>query len=66
MAKWIKGEQIKHPVTAADAILNGETLFHNHKAQNPGWLQNWNLRMIANETKAGRIFRAVPNPQEQK
>lgn len=59
-AKWIKGERIMHPVTACDAILSGEVLFHVHKAQNPGWLQNWNLSQIRREVSAGRLFKAIP------
>ena len=61
MSKWIKADRIKHPVTACDAILNGEVLFHNHKPQNAGWLQNWSLSQIRREVSAGRLFLAVPN-----
>jgi len=66
MGKWIKGDRIKHPVTAADAIINGETLFHNHKPQNAGWLQNWSIVTIRREVSAGRLFLAIPNPEESK
>lgn len=61
--KWIKGERIKHPVTACDAIINGEVLFHNHKPQNSGWLQNWSISQIRREVMGGRLFLAQPNPE---
>jgi hypothetical protein len=65
MKKWEKGEQIMHPVTACDAILAGEVLFHNHKAQNTGWLQNWNLSQIRREVMVGRLFKAI-STEDQK
>lgn len=64
MRKWEKGDRIRHPVTACDAILNGEVLFHNHKPQNPGWLQNWSLSQIKREVMSGRLFKAIQTEEQ--
>jgi len=62
-SKWLKGERIRHPVTACYAIINGDVLFHNHKPQNAGWLQNWSISQIRREVMSGRLFVAQPNPE---
>ncbi len=66
MAKWIKGERITDMKDAYDAIADQQVLFHVHKPQHSGWLQNWSLSQIRREVSAGRLFYAIPNTEEQK
>lgn len=66
MSKWIKGERITDMKDAYDAIADQKVLFHVHKPQNSGWLQNWSLSQIRREVSAGRLFYAIPNTEEQK
>lgn len=64
--KFIKGDRIKHPVTACDAIIAGDRLFHNHKLQNSGWLQNWSIAQIRRAVGMGQLYHAIRNPEDTK
>ena len=63
MRKWIKGDVIRDPVDAVKHILFTGMVFHNHKPQSSAWLKSWNIRTIEVETRAGRLFEALPNPE---
>lgn len=65
MAKWVKGDRITDMKDAYDAIAGQKVLFHNHKPQNSGWLQNWSLSQIRREVSAGRLFYAIENTGDQ-
>lgn len=65
-AKWVKGERIKDVKAAYDAIADDEVVFHNHKPQNSGWLQNWSISQIRREVMGGRLFKALPNTEVSK
>lgn len=66
MAKWIKGDRITDTKAAYDAIADEAVLFHNHKPQNSGWLQNWSISQIRREVMGGRLFYAIANTEESK
>jgi len=65
-AKWLKGEAILDPERAVLIIMNGGTIFHNHKPQNPGWSQNWSVSQIRREALSKRLFEAIPAKEEAK
>lgn len=65
MAKWERGEAIRIPETVFALILDGRTLFHNHKAQNAAWLRGWPLNLIEQETISGRIFWAIRTEEKK-
>jgi len=61
MAKWIMGGRIDDPEVVISFILRGEVVFHAHKPQNSGWLQNWSISQIKRETGRGGFHIALPS-----
>jgi hypothetical protein len=59
-AKWVKGGRIDDPSVVISFILAGDVVFHGHKPQNAGWLQNWTISQIKRETGRGVFAIALP------
>lgn len=65
-ARYTRGTAITDPIAAATLILRGETLFHNHKVQSAGWLQNWSLAQIRRACSLRQLYFArKPLKKEQ-
>lgn len=53
--KYTPGEVIRDPITVVSLILQGAPIYFNGKVQNPGFLQNWRVSLIAWHARCGRF-----------
>ena len=58
--KYSKGDLVMSIGDAANAIIGQKCLYFNDKCQNPGWLQNMNLRTLNAYVEHQRVWFAVP------
>ena len=58
-SKWQRGEPIRSPVAALEAIEANRPLYFNHKWTHPGWSRSWQINTLIANCRAGRIYEAV-------
>jgi hypothetical protein len=60
--KYLRGEQITHPLDAAHRIFEGKWLMVGEKPMHPGWCMGWSLNVMRTQVAHGRLYAADLNP----
>lgn len=63
--KWVKGPPVRDVAIAVKLIEFGDHIFHGHKCQNASWARSWQIAMLINAVRRGRIFYAIPTEENR-
>lgn len=61
--KYTKGTPYNDIVTLVIDLSRGHCVFDGDKCQNPGWMMNQQVSLLARRVLSGGIRRAIPKPE---